>query len=299
VDDELMKITHVLRGQEHLINTPKHVAMQRALGFATPRYAHLSVIFNMDGSKMSKRDKEKAIKEGRQPPEIDVHDFRLAGYLPEALVNYIALLGWSPGDDREFFSLDELTAAFSIDRVGKANARFDREKLLSFNTTWATQLSADRLLEAFKDYIEVSESPMRGASDDMLREIVRACAGFRTFRQVEEKVRFLFIADDAIEYHPKAVQKVLAKNGGEGYAVLIELLPMLRELRDWSAASVEGIIQSACESKSIPLGQVAQPLRVAVTGTTISPSIHDTLSLLGREHTLARIEGCLKRQIAS
>jgi len=296
VDDELMKITHVLRGQEHLINTPKHAALQQALGFATPRYAHLSVIFNMDGSKMSKRDKEKAIKEGRQPPEIDVHDFRLAGYLPEALVNYIALLGWSPGDDREFFDLDELTGVFSIDRVGKTNARFDREKLLSFNTTWATRLSADRLLEAFKDYIQVSESPMRGASEDLLREILRVCAGFRTFRQVEEKVRFLFVADDAIAYDPKAVQKVLAKNGGEGYAVLTGLLPALRELCEWSAPSVEKIIQSACESKSIPLGQVAQPLRVAVTGTTISPSIHDTLVLLGRIRALARIEQCLKKQ---
>lgn len=294
VDDELMKITHVLRGQEHLINTPKHVALQRALGFATPRYAHLSVIFNMDGSKMSKRDKEKAAKEGRQPPEIDVHDFRVAGYLPEALLNYIALLGWSPGDDREFFDLNEMTALFSIDRVGKTNARFDREKLLSFNTTWATRLSPDRLLEAFMDYILVSDSPMRSADADLLRTILRVCAGFRTFRQVGEKVRFLFLADDAIVYDPKAVQKVLAKNGGEGYAALAELLPALRELHDWSEGSIEKFIHTACERKGIPIGQVAQPLRVAVTGTTISPSIHDTLALLGKSRTLTRVERCLR-----
>lgn len=296
VDDELMKITHVLRGQEHLINTPKHVALQRALDFATSQYAHLSVIFNPDGSKMSKRDKEKAVKEGRPPPEIDVHDFRLAGYLPEALLNYIALLGWSPGDDREFFDLNELTTAFNIDRVGKTNARFDREKLLSFNTTWATRLSPDRLLEAFRDYIRVSDSLMRGADDDLLREILRLCAGFRTFRQVEEKTRFLFLADDAIDYDPKAVQKVLAKNDGEGYARLGELLPALRELQDWSSVSMEKFIHAVCERRSFPLGHVAQPLRVAVTGTTISPSIHDTLALLGKEHTLARIESCLKTQ---
>jgi glutamyl-tRNA synthetase len=296
VDDELMKVTHVLRGQEHLLNTTKHAALQRALGFATPRYAHLSVIFNMDGSKMSKRDKEKALKEGRQPPEIDVHDFRLAGYLPEAVTNFIALLGWSPGDDREFFDLKELTAAFSIDRVGKANARFDREKLLSFNTTWAARLTPERLLEAFKDYIRVTDSPMRTASDELLRTILRVCAGFRTFRQVEEKVRFLFLTDDAIEYEPKAVQKVLAKNNGEGYAVLSELLPALHDLRDWSAASVEKFIQSICEQRAVALGQVAQPLRVAVTGTTISPSIHDTLSLLGRERTLLRVDRCLSQR---
>ncbi len=293
VDDELMKITHVLRGQEHLINTPKHVALQKALGFPTPRYAHLSVIFNMDGSKMSKRDKEKAIKEGRQPPEIDVHDFRVAGYLPEALVNFIALLGWSPGDDREFFDLDELTATFSIDRVGKTNARFDREKLLSFNTTWATRLSPDRLLTAFKDFIGVSDSPMLTANDDLLREVLRVCTGFRTFRQVEEKVRFLFLADDAIQYDPKAVQKVLAKNGGEGYDVLAELLPTLGGLQDWSAQTLEGLIQAACQRNGISLGQVAQPLRVAVTGSTISPAIHETIFLLGRDRTVGRIEKCL------
>src|SRR3990172_2170438 len=297
VDDELMKITHVLRGQEHLINTPKHIALQRALGFAPPRYAHLSVIFNMDGTKMSKRDKEKAVKVGRQPPEIDVHDFRVAGYLPEAILNFIALLGWSPGDDREFFDLNELTQAFSIDRVGKTNARFDREKLLSFNTTWATRLSPDRLLGAFKDFIRVSESPMRCANDELLRVILSVCAGFRTFWHVEEKVRFLFLADDAIEYQPKAVQKVLAKNGGEGYAALAELLPNFRDLPDWSPGSVEWLIQSACERKGIPLGQIAQPLRVAVTGTTISPSIHDTLVLLGRLRVVARVARCLEGSV--
>jgi glutamyl-tRNA synthetase len=296
VDDELMKITHVLRGQEHLINTAKHVALQRALGFATPRYAHLSVIFNMDGSKMSKRDKEKAIAEGRRPPEIDVHDFRVAGYFPEAVINFIALLGWSPGQDREYFDRDEMTAWFSIERIGKTNARFDRDKLIAFNTTSATRITQERLLEAFKDYIRVSDSPMRTADDDLLRTILRVCAGFRTFRQVEEKVRFLFVAECAIEYEPKAVQKVLAKNNGEGYAALTELLPALRELRDWSAESVERFIQSACERKGLPLGRIAQPLRVAVTGTTVSPSIHDTLRLLGRERTLARVEKCLRGQ---
>lgn len=294
IDDELMKITHVLRGQEHLINTTKHIALQQALGFTTPQYAHLSVIFNMDGTKMSKRDKEKAVKVGRRPPEIDVHDFRVAGYLPEAIVNYIALLGWSPGDDREFFNLGELTGVFGIDRVGKTNARFDREKLLSFNTTWATRLSPDRLLEAFKDFIRVSESPMRGTDDDLLREVLRTCAGFRTFRQVEEKVRFLFLADDAIAYDPKAVQKVLAKNGGEGYAALSETLLRLRDLSDWTADAIEKLIHDVCERKAVPFGAVAHPLRVAVTGTTISPSIHDTLFLLGRDRTLARIEKCLK-----
>ena len=316
VDDELMRITHVLRAQEHLMNTPKHIALQRALGFATPRYAHLPLILEMDGGKMSKRDKEKAIAKGKPPPEIDVHDFRAAGYLSEAVINFIALLGWSPGDDREFFDRDEMIASFTVERIGKTNARFDRKKLLSFNTTWAARLSSDRLLAAFKDYIEINREgrstarttgslepsdPQSGrcpsiptdAPDARLTQILKACAGLRTFRQVEEKVGFLFVSDDALAYDPKAVQKVLAKSNGEGYAALADLLCALRACREWSEGTLDNVIRSVCEERGAQLGAVAQPLRVAVTGTSISPSIHDTMILLGRDRTLERIERCL------
>jgi glutamyl-tRNA synthetase len=299
VDDALMRVTHVLRGQEHLMNTPKHVAIQRALGFSTPRYAHLPVIFNMDGSKMSKRDKEKAIQAGLQPPEIDVHDFRAAGYLPEAVVNFISLLGWSPGEDREQFDLDEMTALFSVDRIGKTNAKFDREKLLSFNTDWAAKLPPERLLEAFKDYLAVNRSvgptiqSVLAQTDTMLTEVLRVCKGFRTFADVVKKAGFLFLDDDAIRYDPKAVKKVLAKNEGEGYAMLADLLPRLGELPDWSGEALEAFFQAVCEEKAVKLGKVAQPVRVAVSGTTISPSIHETLVLLGKERTIARVKRCL------
>ena len=401
VDDELMKITHVLRGQEHLMNTPKHIALQRALGFATPRYAHLPVIFNMNGSKMSKRDKEKALTRGEPPPEIDVHDFRTAGYLPEAVINFIALLGWSSGEEREQFDRDELIARFSIERIGKTNARFDRAKLVAFNTDWAARVTPDRLLEAFKDYLTVSRSdttsrglqPARspvnqdaapggtgprpripdgaedprvnsarvphpcaagvgdgsetedvaragiphpretgvgdrqtshearasrtcepGVGDEQtsheaaelifqptgqrptdhdLRWILSACAGFRTFQQVMEKVRFLFTPDDEIHYDPKAVAKVLKKNDGAGYAMLEYLTPKFEALDDWSAPAIEKLLQSVCAEKNTKLGNVAQPVRVAITGSTISPSIHESLAKLGRERTLIRVVRCL------
>src|SRR5262249_21268210 len=124
LDDEHMRITHVLRAQEHLMNTPKHVFLQRALVLASPLYAHLPLVFNMDGTKMSKRDKARDIAAGRPPREIDVHDFRASGYLPEAIVNFIALVGWSPGGDREKMTLDEMTALFSLDRINKTSGRF-------------------------------------------------------------------------------------------------------------------------------------------------------------------------------
>jgi glutamyl-tRNA synthetase len=293
IDDELMGITDVLRGQEHLMNTPKHIALQRALGFGTPRYAHLPVIFNMSGSKMSKRDKEKALARGEEPPEIDVHDFRAAGYLPEAVINFIALLGWSSGEEREFFSAEELIAAFSVERIGKTNARFDREKLLSFNTDWAARLDDARLQVAFADYVQVSESPFKGASEELRRDALRACAGFRTFADVDTKAGFLCLNDDALTYDAKAVKKVLIKGEGAGYAMLDTLRTRLAELGDWTAEAIEGLLEVICNEQDVKLGKVAQPLRVAVSGGTISPSIHETLIMLGREHTLARIDRCL------
>ncbi len=290
VDDELMNITHVLRGQEHLMNTPKHVAMQEALGFKTPVYVHLPLIFNMDGSKMGKRDKEKAIKAGLEPPEIDVHDFRAAGYLPEALLNFISLLGWSPGDDREQMDLAETINRFTVSRVGAANAKFDRDKLVAFNTDWAARVDAERSLEALRDFAHVSGSPLAGADDKTLAHLLRACAGMRTFRDVENKSAFLFVEDDSIAYDEKAVRKVLAKNEGAGFAMLDTLLSTLRDLDSWEADLIDGALKAICESRDLKLGAVAQPLRVAVTGTTVSPPIQDTLVLLGRERTLKRIE---------
>ena len=317
VDDELMQITHVLRGQEHLMNTPKHIALQWALNFRTPRYAHLPVIFNMDGTKMSKRDKEKALAKGLRPPEIDVHDFRVAGYLPEAVINFIAMLGWSAGDDCENYTLAELTKSFAIDRVGKTNARFDREKLLSFNTTWATRVTPDRLLAAFRDFLQVNSEPQASAcamvpltsdlrlhslllqaSDEILACVLRACSGFRTFEDVIKKAGFIFLPDESITYDPKAVQKVLAKSDGEGYKMLESLLPRLQTHADWSAPAIDQLVKSVCDEKGIQMGAVAQPLRVAVSGTTISPAIGDTLALLGKERAIVRISNCLRLAVA-
>ncbi len=311
VDDALMGITHVVRGQEHLMNTPRHVALQQALGVPTPKYAHLPLIFNIDGTKMSKRDKERAIAKGEKPPEIDVHDFRAAGYLPEALLNFLALLGWSAGDDREFFSLAELIERFSIERVGKTNAKFDRAKLASFNTEWSARLGGtagadaanspsaviaanpDRLLAAFRDYLTLSGSTMARFDEGRLRRLLVECAGFRTFADVVAKAGFLTQADDGFAYEPQAVKKVLEKNDGAGYAMLKAVLPRLEGLDDWSGAAIEKLLEAFCAEQNTKLGHVAQPLRVAITGTTVSPSIHASLELLGKAATVGRVKRCL------
>ncbi|MBN2561898.1 MAG: glutamate--tRNA ligase [Phycisphaerae bacterium] len=353
VDDALMKITLVCRGQDHLSNTPKHIALQRAFGFDTPQYAHLPLIFNMSGSKMGKRDKHAAVHEAvtrlvhdgtwtvddiasragvdkdralqwfgdkkakRKPafqamemdgllrlakaagvdlPEIDVHDFRTSGYLPEALGNFLNLLGWSAGDDREYFSRDRAIKAFSIDRIIKSNAKFDREKLLALNTEWSAGASRGRLLEAFKDFTQLSGSAMDSLDDDTASRVLEACKGFRTFRDVENKAGVLFLADEQVEYDPKSVKKVLAGKDGQGYVMLERILPELESIETWSAEAIEASIRGFCERCDAKLGDVAQPVRVAVAGRTISPAIGETLVLLGREKALNRIRTCLSRK---
>ncbi|MCH7870307.1 MAG: glutamate--tRNA ligase [Planctomycetes bacterium] len=343
IDDEDMRITHVLRGQEHLLNTAKQVDVQDALGFAHPTYCHLPIILNMDGSKMSKREKDKAVRaavsealkterldEARvlelsgcadekafaawrkkktqldnrglarlaselavELPEIEIHDFRVSGYLPEALLNFIALLGWSAGDDREAYTLAELCDAFSVERVGKANAKFDRIKLLSFNTTAAGAATPERLLAALRDYLAVAGGPLSSLDDATLSHLLELCRGFRTFRELDRKCGPIFVDDENLTFDESAVKKVLLKGDGAGLQMLRRMKDVLGAVEPWSPAALEQAITEFAETNQLGLGKVAQPVRVAVTGTTISPPIFDTLELLGRERTLTRIEKTL------
>jgi glutamyl-tRNA synthetase len=348
IDDAEMNITHVLRGQEHVKNTFNHIALQEALAYPRPKYAHLTTIQNPDGSKMGKRDRDKKIREhvklwmknanksiddlsaacglasatlnewitdprkqldlGPQQslmratglresdlPEILVHDFRKNGYLPEALLNFLALLGWSPGGDRERMSMDELTHLFSLDRVLKSNPKFDRGKLLAFNTQAVEAATPQRLLEAFKDFLAANpDSPLNSADNAALSRVLAMKKGFRLFRDVEEASRFLFVPDEQIEYQPDAVEKVLKKNDAQGLNALRDLRPVLESVSDWTAHNLETAVNRYCETKGLGLGKVAQPIRVAVSGGTVSPPIFESLEMLGRERTLRRVGRCVE-----
>ena len=282
VDDGDMAVNLVMRGQEFLGQTPRHIALQEALGLPTPRYAHLPLIMDLQGRKLSKRD-----------GDVEVHSFRVAGYLPEALLNFIALLGWSPGGDREKLSKQEMVDLFSIDRVGRTNAKFDRDKLLAFNTDAAASAGDDRLAEAFGDYLAVGDSPIARAkpSAEMQRELLRINRGFRTFADIDHKCGFLFAEDAAIAYDPAAVKKVLEKGG---YDMLAALLPLLEAQEAWTAEAMEKLLSEVCAAQSLGMGKVAQPIRVAVSGGTVSPAIYDTLVLLGKARTLSRIRRTLE-----
>ena len=339
VDDELMQVTHVIRGQEHLMNTPGHQALQDALGFRRPIYVHMSVTVSEAGGKLSKRERpkalHKAIKErpdvdleklaeiagisdnemthfinrrvspdmpaidamaeylGVHLPEINVVDFFKSGYLPEAMVNFLALLGWNPGDEREIMQLDELIDAFDLGRLAKANSLFDRKKLIAFNTEYIRMVSDAKLLGHFKDYLKAVDSPVAGADDTLLERIIKANAGARTLADIEKKSRFIFIDNDEVQYDEKAVKKVLLKH--DGLAILRVVGERLAKLDEITPATIENMLRCLAEEKQVGLGKVAQPLRVAICGTTISPPIFDSVDILGIKNTLRRIENTLAK----
>jgi glutamyl-tRNA synthetase len=338
VDDELMGVTHVIRGEEHLKNTIKHVLLQEALGFGRPVYAHLSLIFNPDGSKMSKRDRDKALRRavrerdvttpvgvdaetwswwlesgdhqldvddatrvaeglGVELPEIDVDDFRRAGYLPEVMVNYLALLGWSPGDDVEKFDVAFLTERFELDRIIKSPARFDRDKLLAFNLDALQALSPEAFAERLREHAAAYHPEFLAAFEGE-RFTLFATANQERSKTLEDpfrSCRFLVIDDADVTYQQtKAVRKALVNGEPNGYAHLEGVRAELAGLEPWTVESIEGVVRKYADARADgKLGKVAQPLRIAVSGGTVSPAIFETLVLVGRASVVARIDRCL------
>ncbi|MDG2020898.1 MAG: glutamate--tRNA ligase [Phycisphaerales bacterium] len=346
IDDAMMEVSHVLRAQEHFNNTAKHMILQDALGLPRPVYGHLSLIFNPDGSKMSKRDKDKvlraAVKErsiedapadsngeplvaadvwstwlgdksvqldldtleqvaaalGVSLPEINVADFRRSGYLPDVLCNFLALNGWSAGDDLEKFDNAFLAERFDLDRVQKTPAKFDRDKLLAFNLDAIQGMSPDTFHDLARahaaefrpEFIErLDESQFRTLCDASLERS-------KTLDEPFSVNRFLVAADDEIEWVvTKPVRKAMFKGEPTGLELLAKVRPALAGLSEFDAASIEAVITAFVEEHAEGnLGRIAQPLRVAVSGGPISPPIFDTLAILGQEAVLSRVDRCLE-----
>lgn len=227
-------------------------------------------------------------------PEIMIHDFRRNGYTPEVINNFLALQGWSPGGDLEHMTMENMVELFSLERINAASPKFNREKLKSFSTDFFAKAPMDRQLTAMRDYLWVNpSSPLNRATDDELKRLLDMNAGFHVLREVDEKSAFFFAADEAIVYSPDAVEKVLKKNEKQGLNALIAIGPVLAEVADWKAANLESAVKGYCEKTSLGLGKVAQPIRVAISGGTVSPPIFESLEFLGREKTLARIARCV------
>lgn len=350
VDDELMGVTHVIRGQEHLNNTPRHVALMKALGFAVPVVAHLPLIFNPDGSKMSKRDKDKAVRAAVKQaagvqealanagsadeqkhfarwlkdktvqlpqdrlvaiarqlqvelPEIDVEDFRRSGYLPEVVINYIALLGWNPGvktddgKDLERFDRDFLDGHFAFGRVGKTASKFDRDKLRAFNfdTVQATDPAA--FVVQWRAWAERYDSEILSelSAEMMLMLAPAVQQRAAVLSECRQPISFLFVEDDSIVYDDKAVQKHVVKGEPSGLELLRGFRDELATLNEFTPEAIEAAAGSFCEARDAKLGTLAQPIRVAITGNAVSPPLGVSLAALGKARSLARIDRALDR----
>lgn len=286
VDDVTQRVTHILRGNDHVENTFRHLFLFQALGAKAPQYGHFPMIVNQSGKPYSKRD-----------GDAYVGDFQDKGYLPEALFNYLALCGWAPGDDREVMTRQELVAAFSLERVNKSAAQFDRVKLAWMNQQYVMKMPEEAFLARLKEEIAKAGYDL-GGRDDAWLKVLAATQRERleTFGDFVPRTRYFFSGD--FEYDEKAAKKNLLNAEGQGLQVLAGLREVFAQAAAWTPEAIEKMVNDYAESHGAPdkpmkLGQVAQPLRVAATGGGVSPGIGETLFLLGKEETLKRIDRTL------
>ena len=277
VDDHEMAITHVIRGEEWLPSTPKHVLLYEAFGWSAPQMAHLPLILSPGGGKLSKRKAETA------GVPVSVQQYREAGYEPEALVNFLALLGWSPGDDRELLTLRELEGAFSTDGIQKAGAKLDLDKLAWFNAHYLRQKSDADLAAAARPAVEkMGFSP----SDEELETVARLLRERVTFaREIAEGGRYFF--EDPSEYEAAGLKKRWKDDSADLVAAYAE---KVEALDTFDAESLEAELRSLAEERGAGAGRIIHPVRLAASGTTQGPSLFDLLVGLGRETVVRRLK---------
>jgi glutamyl-tRNA synthetase len=282
VDDIAMRITHVIRGEDHLSNTSKHVELFKAFGAPVPEFAHIPLILKQNGpGKMSKRDQGALIEE-----------YQRRGYLPEALVNFLSLLGWNPGDDREKMPIDEIIRLFDLPGVNQSNARFDDKKLAHMNMLYLLALPADDFVTKAREYIttQAGGSPSLAADGAYFREVMLISQPkIKGFEELPAYTLYFFTEDYPIDEKVKG--KVLAK--GEPKARLAELAAALPAADFSSDESIENAIKVVAENHAQVFGAYQSVARLALTGTNAGPSITSIMRLLGRDRTLARLERLL------
>lgn len=279
IDDYHMNITHVIRAEEHLSNTPKQVLMYKALGYDIPYFAHISMILAPDRSKLSKRHGATSVEE-----------FREKGYLKEALVNYLTLLGWSPGDDREIFSMEDTISKFSLDRVNKTAAIYDVEKLTWMNGVYLRELDLDYITQEAVPYL-IDKRLVKEEEVEEKYEYIK-----RVVDAVREKVKLLpEIADaseyffkDIEEYDPKGVKKRFKK---EGVVDLLEKGKIaLANAPSFDVETVEKVYRDLIAELGIKGGDIIHPTRLAISGRTVGPGLFDIISILGKETVIERMD---------
>lgn len=280
VDDAEMGITHIIRGDDHISNTPKQIALYKAFGFKMPEFAHIPMILGEDGSRLSKRH-----------GATSVTDYRDKGYLPHALVNFLALLGWSPGNDQEIISISEMIEKFTLKRANKTSAQFNNIKLDWMNGQYIKNTPVEQLTAEVKRFFEKSGIDMTKITAGWLANLVILYhERFKNFLDLQNQTRFFFT--DAIEYDQAAVSKFLKKEGaGE---LLKEVYAAVSQVDNFDKKTLEDSLRALTEKLGVGFSKLAQPMRVAITGKSVSAGIFETMELLGKEKTINRLSHTIK-----
>jgi len=278
VDDLEMKMSHVIRGEDHLSNTPKHIELIRALGAKPPQYAHIPLILNRDGTKMSKRDAGARVEYYVQ-----------RGFLPAAVRNYLCLLGWSPKDNREKLDLDEIIRIFDLKNVGRSSATFDPDKLHWLNGEYARELSDERFYELGIGSLKSSGVKVDDYPEQYVRAALQTCKGkINTFDELSAYCGFYFTDD--FDYDPKSAAKHFTP---ENKPRLQAVRDSLNSLDKFDAAEIEAALRITAANLGVKLGAIVHPVRLATTGSPVGPSLYHLLEVLGKKKVSERIDRAL------
>jgi glutamyl-tRNA synthetase len=278
VDDLEMKISHVIRGEDHLSNTPKHIEIIRALGATPPHYAQIPLILNRDGTKMSKRD-----------AGARVEYYIRRGFLPAAVRNYLCLLGWSPKDNREKLDIDEIIRIFDLKNLGRSSATFDPDKLHWLNGEYARELSDEEFYELAVARLQSSGVKVEDYPEQYVRAALQTCKGkINTFDELPAYCGFYFT--DNFEYDPQSAAKHFTP---ENKQRLKAVRDSLSSVEKFDAAEIEAALKTTAANLGIKLGAIVHPTRLAATGSNVGPSLYHLLEVLGKEKVLARIDRAL------
>lgn len=280
VDDLEMQITHVIRGEDHLTNTAKHIALFRAFGVEPPKYAHIPLILNIDGTKMSKRDKGASLTA-----------YMADGYVPEAVVNYLYLLGWSPKGNREIVPMDEVIQLFDLPQILRHNARFDMDKLQWMNWEYIRAMSAQRFNELAIPALHKAGLSTSRFDSSYIHEALATCKEkVKLFSDVPAFTDFYFVPE--LAYDPDAAAKYfVAENKGR----LLKLRDAFAELTNFDADLLQTTLKKVAAELGIKVGELVHPLRLACTGKTIGPSLYHLMTVLGKECVLKRLDEVVAR----
>ena len=286
VDDVLMKITDVMRGDDHISNTPKQIVIYEALGFDVPKFVHIPMIMGQDHARLSKRHGATSVME-----------YKKMGYIPEAVVNYIAHLGWSSGGEKEIFSKEELIKEFTLDKISKHAAVFNMEKLNWFNSEYLKKMSIDSLTKMLlpflkeANYIENEES-LSLAKNEYIKEVVKLLQGrIKNFSQFIDYADYFFV--DKINIEPQAFDSVLNKEGVP--CILQALQEKLSALKYWDEESIESAVREVASSLQIKGGQIIHPTRVSLSGKKVGPGLFELMVVLGQNKTVKRLKEAIEK----